>query len=299
MKTTLIMAPAYMTIQADVRRLPRGNEELEIIDTKEMCGGFGLLCAEVRQLFCFPYIVASLSGSGMYGEKLREYAETRGIAFPYLSEEEAGSVLVFREPGGRTMTMRVPGCEYDISYYDLAEEDSRDFDKIIISSDMLAGETPEDVLDYLYRAERPVEFVVTDETGSLDPELLEDLFARKPAVILEDIRLAELTGIRDDLKKAAEILQEKTQADCIIVRSGTGVFLLHEGELTLAEETGPVDVQLFAALFSAVRSSGLTTKNSILYALSCAADRYTRKHLSEGQWEYEKQKLKEMIVENR
>ena len=294
----MIIAPAYMTVLADVKTLPKGNEEMDVISMQEVPSGYGLLCSRVFQAFRFPYIPASMIGTNVYGDRILEYADRQGITLTYTCEEDMGSVLVFRDPEGNTVDMRVPGCELEVDYDALAEEDIDEIGRIVLSADMLNGDTADDLLEYLFRTEKPAEVWMNDSIGGLNDDLVSDLLERKPLVVTEERYLKELTGIGDDLKEAMEVLQKQTQEDVVVLQNGTGVFLQHGSERTLAEETGNIDAELFAALFAAGGAAGLSVRRRIAFALKLASDRYTRKHLDQGRWEYEKQTLKENILEN-
>ena len=298
MKTTLIIAPAFITVQADVRNLPKGNEEMDVISMQEVPSGYGLLCARIFQAFRFPYIPASVIGTNVYGDRLLEYGEKQGILFTYTSEEDMGSVLEFRDPEGNTVRMRVPGCELDVDYDSLAEEDIDEIGRIVLSADMLNGETADDLLEYLFRTEKPASVWMNDSIGNMNDDLVSDLLERKPLIITEERYLKELTGIGDDLKEAMEVLQKQTQEDVIVISDGTGVFVQSGSARTLAEETRHIDAELFAALFAAAGAAGLSVRAGTAFALKLAAERYTRKHLDQGRWDFEKQKLKESILEN-
>ena len=296
MKTTLIIAPAYITVQADVRALPKGNEEVVVNRMEEVPDGFGLLCSQVFQAFGFPYIPASVIGENVYGEKIREFGERHGIEFAYESEEDMGSVLEFKDEAGNTAKMRVPGCELDVIYDQLAEEDTDEIGMIAVSADMMNGNTPDDLLEYLFRADRPLTVYINDSIGYCKDDAVADLLERNPVIITEEKYLKEQTGA-EELNEAMELLQKQTKQAVIVLQQGTGVFLQKENERTMAEESAKIDADLFAAVFAAAGSAGLHINRRIAYALELAKGRYTRKHLESGRWDYEKQKLKESILE--
>ena len=286
-----------MTVEAEVRELPKRNKEPEVTGLKERPGGFGLLCAEVYAQYRFPFTAASLIGGGVYGDRLLAYAEEKSIDFPYRTDGFTGSVLHLKDPAGITMKMRVPGCEYDILYDELCEEDPDEIGKILVSGDMLTGEAPEDVLEYLFRIEKPAELAVTESLENITEDALNDLLERKPLIIAEDRYLGPLCGSPGDLKSTCGQLCALTGKDVIVLQRGTGVFVAHGKELTLLKQKEAVDSELFAAVVSAALSAGLTVIKAAVYAASVSSDPHARSRLAQGKWEYERQKLKEAILE--
>ena len=71
MKKTLMIGPSYVDINAKVRKLPKGNEDMDILSTSQKISGSGYVCANVFEKLGMDYELISPVGEGVYGDAVK------------------------------------------------------------------------------------------------------------------------------------------------------------------------------------------------------------------------------------
>ena len=81
-----MIGPSYVDINAKVRELPKGNEDMDILSTSQKISGSGYVCANVFEKLGMDYELISPVGEGVYGDAVKKQALEDHIVLQYVDE---------------------------------------------------------------------------------------------------------------------------------------------------------------------------------------------------------------------
>ena len=89
MKKVLLMGSMMSDVYGKVTRMPKGNEDFNLLEKKTRVSGSALTCASILNGFSFPFDTTCMIGTGVYGEPVADYCHKENIPF-VRSEDTAG-----------------------------------------------------------------------------------------------------------------------------------------------------------------------------------------------------------------
>ena len=73
MKKVLLMGSMMSDVYGKVTRMPKGNEDFNLLEKKTRVSGSALTCASILNGFSFPFDTTCMIGTGVYGEPAVSY----------------------------------------------------------------------------------------------------------------------------------------------------------------------------------------------------------------------------------
>ena len=197
MKNIMVFGAAVCDIAAYVKKLPKGNEEIELLHSDQRLSGAGVDAVAVLNGLQLQYDLMAPCGSGVYGDAVREMAEKAGIELHIEREDTNGCTYHMIDPEGRSSYMCVPGCEYDYDENDTMYADADDILAIVVFGDMLSGEGTDELISFLDRCDVPLYIIPDGMVGDMDDDVKEALVTFQAVWILREGEASELTRQQD------------------------------------------------------------------------------------------------------
>ena len=96
MKKVLLIGSVVTDLFGKVTRMPKGNEDFNLLEQKNRIGGSVVTCSAVLNGFHFPFDTTCMIGTGVYGEFAAAYCAKENI--PYVkSEDTAGCTMTIAD----------------------------------------------------------------------------------------------------------------------------------------------------------------------------------------------------------
>ena len=73
MKKVLLMGSMMSDVYGKVTRMPKGNEDFNLLEKKTRVSGSALTCASILNGFSFPFDTTCMIGAGVYGDLAADY----------------------------------------------------------------------------------------------------------------------------------------------------------------------------------------------------------------------------------
>lgn len=298
MKRILVFGAVTYDIIAHVRTLPKGNEDVDILNKEIAIGGSGYDAAKLFNGLHSSYDLFAPYGSGSYGEFVQAEAEKEGIVLHCVREEMEGCTFQMEDEEGKQSVMVMPGAEYSFDEEDVAYEDEEEISAILCFGDILKGENAADFVDFLYRCDVPV-YVVSDGYGAeLDEEVWESLVDLHPCWICRSI---DLMHIDENPEVAMGKLMEGNDKPLVVIDENKSLYAVYQGErFRTPDSDGYTDnhaLHYASCAYVAARVSGVDVRNSLMFAQGLA-ERYTKNGgvMDEFDWNEQRQRLVRMIT---
>lgn len=278
MKTTLLIAPAAVDLAAWVNKLPRGNEdEIQPSRTLMRYGGAAWAAMNVFNGMGFPYELCAPIGSGVYGDAVREEAESLGLKIHSFSSEVAGCSYTMIDPQGQRGLMLVPGAEYSFDEASARRVDKDDVKSVLISGGMLEGENGRRILTFLKDYEGKIFLELGGRGATLEEAAWKAVCALKPVVYATDEELCVLCKGETDLMTCAQQVYKQTQAPVVILLQDGGSLYAEgrkiisvSGSMQKAVDASGVE-ENHAAAYLAARNAGVDPRSALTFAGHYAA----------------------------
>lgn len=278
MKTTLMIAPAAVDLAAWVDKLPRGNEdEIQPKRTLMRYGGAGWCAMNVWQAMGFPYEICAPVGSGIYGDAVKEEAESFGLQIHSFSSEIAGCSYTMIDPQGQRGLMIVPGCEYTFDQSTAQRILAEQVNAVLVFGGMLDGENGRKSIQFLKQYEGKIFLELGGRGATLDEASFNDICALHPVIHATDEELSVLCKGETDLMTCAQMVYKKTNAPVIVLLQDGG-SLYAEGRKIMSvssfmQETRDASgvEENHAAAYLAARVAGVDPRNALNFAGKYAA----------------------------
>ncbi|WP_406450549.1 PfkB family carbohydrate kinase [Streptomyces sp. NBC_01622] len=216
----------------EVPALPeRGGDVLATRTERTPGGGFNVMAAAARQ--GLPVTYAGAHGTGPFGDRARAALRAEGIdaLVTPRPEPDTGFVVCLVDADGERTFVTSPGAEATLIAADLAELRPGAGDLVYVTGySLLYDSNRVALLDLLPRLDPAVTLVA--DPGPLAADIpgdaLELLLARADWWSCNAREAALLTGV-DDVVEAARILQSRLGRGSVLVRTGPGGCLVHQG----------------------------------------------------------------------
>ena len=136
-----MIGPSYVDINAKVRELPKGNEDMDILSTFQKISGSGYVCANVFEKLGMDYELISPVGEGVYGDAVKKQALEDHIALQYVDEMMNGCTYTLHDLHDETSRFIMPGAEYYYSRYFVDDYSADEIRSVCVFGDMLTLDT--------------------------------------------------------------------------------------------------------------------------------------------------------------
>ena len=232
MKKTLMIGPSYVDINAKVRKLPKGNEDMDILSTSQKISGSGYVCANVFEKLGMDYELISPVGEGVYGDAVKKQALEDHIALQYVDEMMNGCTYTLHDLHDETSRFIMPGAEYYYSRYFVDDYSADEIRSVCVFGDMLTLDTQctSELVETLEDLKKTIYFVPNGCSQNIEQEVLDAIYSFHPVLYLMDTEAYYLANeYSGELRDTACHLYEKTNAMVMIVKQGEGVFV-YDGE---------------------------------------------------------------------
>lgn len=271
MDKLMIIGPVVTDIVTYVKRLPRGNEEMQVENSEQRVSGMGYHTALMMSLFRFPYELLSDCGSGVYGTGAFDACVQEGIEVKQNHPGIAGCTYHIVDPEGNYQYYCVPGAEYDFDPDIMQEIDPKQFSAIALCGDMFCGEGADDLMEMLREVELPLYFQCGMRVDEAGDAAMSSLYALNPVLLLNEADALFLNGNEEDIDVAARNLHARTQAPVIILKNGEGAYYYDGSESYIAPFADYAESEIYFAAFLAARTAGVDYRNALVFAGECMA----------------------------
>lgn len=275
MKKTLMIGPSYVDINAKVRQLPKGNEDMDILSTSQKISGSGYVCANVFEKLGMDYELISPVGEGVYGDAVKKQALEDHIALQYVDEMMNGCTYTLHDLHDETSRFIMPGAEYYYSRYFVDDYSADEIRSVCVFGDMLTLDTQctSELVETLEDLKKTIYFVPNGCSQNIEQEVLEAIYSFHPVLYLMDTEAYYLANeYSGELRDTARHLYEKTNAMVMIVKQGEGVFVYDGEESYLAPCKEKIEYDMHLALFLVAKQCGIDTKNALMFACAYPND---------------------------
>ena len=267
-----MIGPSYVDINAKVRELPKGNEDMDILSTSQKISGSGYVCANVFEKLGMDYELISPVGEGVYGDAVKKQALEDHIALQYVDEMMNGCTYTLHDETSRFI---MPGAEYYYSRYFVDDYSADEIRSVCAFGDMLTLDTQctSELVETLEDLKKSIYFVPNGCSQNIEQEVLEAIYSFHPVLYLMDTEAYYLANeYSGELRDTARHLYEKTNAMVMIVKQGEGVFVYDGEESYLAPCKEKIEYDTHLALFLVAKQCGIDTKNALMFACAYPND---------------------------
>ncbi len=265
----MIIGPVVTDIVSYVKKLPLGNEEMQVEDYEQRVSGMGYHTALLMSLFHFPYELLSDCGSGVYGTAAYDACLQEGLEVKQNHPGIAGCTYHIVDPGGNYQYYCVPGAEYDFDPDIMQEIDPKQFSAIALCGDMFCGEGADDLMEMLREIELPLYFQCGMRIDEAGEAALSSLYDLNPVLLLNEADAVFLRGKEEDIDTAAKNLHARTKAPVIILKNGEGAYYYDGTDSYIAPFADQAESEIYYAAFLAARTAGVDWKNALVFAGEC------------------------------
>lgn len=294
MKEILLMGSIVTDLYSRVRRLPKGNEDFNVLDSRTGISGSAYINALVLSGFGFSYDCTALIGSGVYGDQCAQHCDALNIPY-YRSEDIAGCMMTLEDDDGQISRIAAPGCEYELDGEIFQDMESEEIAFTVLYGDVLTGESCDEILRGLEDLDSRIIFIPTDSIDDVREDVLEALYALNPVILATDTQGYYLCQeMHSDMKEVADSLHAKTEASVYLFQNERGIFVRNSDGSFYAPEENKLNFELVSGGILSALYAGIDEKNTMMFALQFASLR--RKGLP-TQYDYEimKHRLSELI----
>lgn len=206
-------------------------------------------------------------GTGVYGDSVKEDAQSCGIALDAHSDAVSGCTYRMIDQEGAESVLCVPGAEYS---YDLSYTEDlypQEISNIALFGEMLTGDGADDVIETLDDMGRTIYFMPGDRIQDASQEAVDAVMKMHPQLHLTDTEAYYFSKEHaKELKETASYLFHLTKAPVMILKEGEGTYYMDKDDTFLAPEKDPMDPDLHIAAYLCARNAGVDLKNAVMFA---------------------------------
>lgn len=274
MKKTLIIAPTYLQITSLVKELPKGNEEIEILNTEQNVTGLGFEVALNYQTMGFEYILASPVGTGIYADNILQEGKDKSLPLRRSSEMMNGCRYRLIDKEGESVSMIMPGAEYDYDLSFIYDEDENDIGYILLSGDMLCDDEDsiECIIETLEELDKQVIFIPNGRSSSIEEDVLSTIYSFNPILIVDDTEAYYLSNEHSgELRDVATQLNTLTNNTVLIIKNKEGIFVKENDDSYYSEVDESMLFDVFVSSYVIALECGVDHKNALMFASEYAS----------------------------
>lgn len=267
MDKTLIIGSVHTDIIAEVKELPKGNEDFKVNNTYETVGGSGFVSAEIFHLFGFPYDLLAPVGTGVYGDKVQASMKEKGIPVECYTPETDGCTYHLKDEEGNESVIFVPGAEYSFDHSYTEDVYPDEIDNLIVSGDLLAGDGASDLLETIDDLGKPVYYILGERIEDIPEEAHDALFKMHPVLYLNEEEAWYLSHEKEkDLQKTSALLYQLTNSPVVIVKDGEGTYYYEKDQSFLVPERKKINTLFHCGAFVCARNAGASVRDALVLA---------------------------------
>lgn len=266
MKKVLLIGSVMSDVYGRVTRMPKGNEDFNLLEQKTRVSGSVVTAAAILNGFSFPFDTTCMIGAGVYGDLAADFCRKENISF-VPSEDMAGCTMTIEDSFGQKSVFKVPGCEYEVDEEHLFQLDPSEIGLAVVFDDILSGES----CDVLFRALEdlgvPVLVVLSENILGVSEEVLDGLFALEPSLFVGKDAMRVLMNDETDLSDLGDDLFEETHASIYLPMEKEGVYCRNADGSFIAPENKKVNMDHVIGAFITALIAGVDEKNALMFAL--------------------------------
>ena len=266
MKKVFLMGSMMSDVYGKVTRMPKGNEDFNLLEKKTRVSGSALTCASILNGFSFPFDTTCMIGTGVYGEPVADYCHKENIPF-VRSEDTAGCTMTLVDVSGQKSVFKVPGCEYEVDEEQLLQLDPSEIGLVVVFDDILTGGSCDELLRALEDLNVPILAVLSENILGVPEEVLDGLFALEPSLFVGKEAMSVLVDGETDLADLADDLYEETQASIFLPMDQEGIYCRNVDGSFIAPNNKRVNVDHVIGAFVTAMIAGVDEKNALMFAL--------------------------------
>lgn len=274
MKKTLIIAPTYVQIYSKVKQLPQGNEDIDILSTDQSITGLGYEMAINYKTMGFEYVLASPVGIGIYAEEILQDAKELEIPLRRSSELMNGCRYKLIDENGESVSMIMPGGEYDYDLSFVYDLDPEEIGHVVVSGDMLCGdsEVTDAIIETLEEFDENIVFIPNGRSSSIDSEVLNTIYSFHPIIITDDTEAYYLSNEHSgELRDVATYLNTLTNNTVIIIKNAEGIYVKENNDSYYLEKEQFMFFDVFVSAYILALECGVDSKNALVFSSEYAS----------------------------
>lgn len=269
MKKTLIIGPTYIDIISNVKELPKGNEDINILSSFQNVSGSGYHAAIIYNNLNFDYDLISPIGEGIYAEEIQQQVEVDNIPFNYHINAMNGCTYTLQDSNHETSRFIMPGAEYEFDRNFTEDIYPDEIKQVLIFGDMLTGseESVNDLCMTLEDLDKPLLFVPNNRSQDILDSVLDFILMSQAIVITTDTEAYYLANeYSGEMRDVATHLNEITKNTVIIVKQGEGIFVKENEDSYFVDHTEHIDMDTLTVFYTIALECGVDAKNAIMFA---------------------------------
>ena len=226
MKKVLVIGSSVCDIVINLMdHLPTTGEDVHAGSQHMSLGGCAYNVSDMLRHFHVPYVLFSPTGTGLYGDFVRNSLRKRGITSPIPTPDmENGCCYCFVDSKGERSFISYHGAEYRFLPEWFSLLDAEEFDTVYICGLEIEEETGENIVAFL---EEHPSLQIYFAPGPRAARIFRNLFSRicslSPILHLNEKEAVDLTGV-PVYRDAAVSLYEKTKNIVIITLADQGCY---------------------------------------------------------------------------
>ena len=207
MKPILFFGSVTSDLTLHVPHLPSLEEDLSLQEAGISLGGCPGNASKVLDYMHVPYVLACITGTGVYAEHVRKELKQRNQKPFFESSQANGFCLCLVTPEGNRTFIAIHGCEYKYSMKYLRQLNPQEYAIAYVSGIDLEEEENDCLLDWLEETHLPVCFAAGPRISSLQEDRLKRMTALKP---LLHLNRREADAYLERFGLHAESMEERT-----------------------------------------------------------------------------------------
>lgn len=231
MKRALFIGASCIDVVIYLHHLPKTEEDIHPEKQVMSLGGCACNAASAARLISENIELASVVGTGVFGELTEKLLTERGLTVRIRSEKENGCCYCFVEKGGERTFVSVHGAEYSFSREAMCEIDKNTFDYVYVSGLEVEEETGEQLIEYLREFPERKIFYCPGPRGTDLGDKNDRILSMSPVLHLnedEAVKLASSVSGRsfNGYTDAAAFLNGVTHEKVVVTLGEKGAFYL-------------------------------------------------------------------------
>lgn len=269
MKKILIIGPTYIDIISNVKELPKGNEDINILSSFQNVSGSGYHAAILYNNLNFDYDLISPIGEGIYAQEIQQQAQVDNIQLNYHIDTMNGCTYTLQDTNKETSRFIMPGAEYEFDRNFTEDIYPDEIKQVLLFGDMLTGsqESVNDLCVTLEDLDKPILFVPNNRSQDILDSVLDFVLMSHAIVITTDTEAYYLANeYSGEMRDVATHLNEMTNNTMIIVKQGEGIFVKENEDSYFVDHIDHIDMDTLTTFYTVALECGIDHKNAIMFA---------------------------------
>lgn len=276
---TLVLGTCCLDMVMNVSKIPTIGTDINADGLSLNMGGMAYNVYQAIVASKEEAILGCPVGTGFFADIIENFYEERGVK-PFVKEKDLdnGVCLCLVDKNGERTFIAYHGAEYKFKKQWYKDLDFNDVDLIYFSGLEVEEDTGINLVEFLEEKKKPLLFAPSSRVVGIKEELLERIYKLQPMLHINEYEAECMSKVKD-IKEAAEILFNKTNAPVIITLGEKGAYIKTKDEkgYVEADVVKPEEVvdsigagDGHAGAFIAGIKKGLSVKEAVKYANALA-----------------------------